>query len=83
MKLIVNKGVRECMAELDRLFDRADALDRIMNDGLHSAAMDAGLDKQANNTAVIGTAARLISHATQGRRYPLMTGILYGRDSEI
>lgn len=83
MKLTVNKGVRDTMQELQVLFEKLNALDELLaNKGTkNSIAMDAGLDKHSTETAIVGTAARLLSHATRGKLYPLMTERIYGREA--
>ena len=80
MKLIVNKGVRETMEELQRLFERYDAICGVLaaRGTSNSVAMDAGLDKHACETAIVGTAAKILSHATRGKLHPMTTEGTYG-----
>ncbi len=79
MKLVVNAGVRKTMQDLAQLMDQLDALSLILADrgSLESTAMEAGLDKRSCEAAIHGAACRLISHATQGKRYPMMTAGSY------
>ena len=81
MKLTINAEVRKTMEELRQHFERYDAIVGVLSDKAtsNSRAMDAGIDKASLETAIIGTAARLLSHATRGKLYPLMTEKFYGR----
>jgi hypothetical protein len=75
MKLIVNKGVRDTIAELERLFDEQEVLvGRLANPAAsYEGAINDGFDKQALERRIVNMAARLLSHATRGRRFPNMT----------
>jgi transcription initiation factor TFIIIB Brf1 subunit/transcription initiation factor TFIIB len=70
MKLTVNKGVREEMAALYKLFDEHDLLSARMG---NDASLDDFATRQSVERRIVGTAARLLSHATRGKRFPMMT----------
>ena len=81
MRLVINKGVREALVELEAAFDKVDASTRILSNpnGDFAQASAVGFDKMEQERAVLTAAARLLSHATRGKRYPNMTGRFYGR----
>jgi hypothetical protein len=80
MKLVINKGVRDTMQELERLHDQLDAITSSLSkpDASFSNAMNDGLEKQSIERTILGACARMLSHATKGKRYPLMTERFYG-----
>jgi len=75
MKLTINQGVRETIAKLETLFDEYDALGTILSNRSlpTSVAAEAGINKKAIESAIVSCAAKILSHATRGRRYPNMT----------
>lgn len=82
MKLKINQGVRDTLAELDAALARVDEVsEKLADRGLSdSDAMRAGYDKRQLESIVVGIAARLISHASEGRRYPHMVEGSYRAD---
>lgn len=76
MKLVVNKGVRDCVAELDQLLLEHAEVCRILANpgGMPPTALSGlGLQRARTEKCIVGCAARIISHATRGKRYPHMT----------
>jgi len=77
-KLVVNNGVREALADLDRLFTEFEqtvvGLSRCGPEG----DLTLGRRKMDLEKTIVGVAARLVSHATSGKRFPHMTPE-YGR----
>ena len=75
MKLTINKGVRESISELEKLFDQFDALGRTLSDRNlpPSIASDMEYERKSIESQIVSCGAKILSHATRGRRYPNMT----------
>ncbi len=75
MKYVINQGVRDSIEELASLFERFDSVTSILSDRTvaNSIATDAGFEKRSVESSIVSCAAKIISHATKGRRYPHMT----------
>lgn len=75
MKLVINQGVRDTIADLGTLLDQYDQLTGTLANRTTSnaIAVQAGYDKTALKDRIVSCAAKILSHATRGRRYPNMT----------
>lgn len=85
MKLVINKGVRECLREIERFNEEFNAHQVVMsnfNSGL-SAATNAGAEQLRVKERIVGCAARMLSHASRGRINPYMTEGLYPANRRV
>ena len=75
MKLVINKGVRDCLREIDTLGEELNGHTRMLANPAcgESAARYSGAEKLLVEERICNTALRMLSHASKGRRYPLMT----------
>jgi hypothetical protein len=80
MKLVINAGVRQELQEMAVLAQALEANQRIgCNPAYsHSVAINASAEAIRLESRLANLALRMVSHATRGKMYPLMTQGVYG-----
>jgi hypothetical protein len=67
LKIVINEEVRKTIAE--ELQDALTAYDATLN----APGIDEHINRESARNRVMAAAARILHHATRGRRYPLMS----------